>query len=216
MTAGGNRLSEPRKEVLMLDELTLASGMKIWCARPDSAAKCAAIVILHGRRGPIDIDGSWDRVERLARDGFVTCVPDLYHRFTGDRGPIEAQKDRIDFSDDEYLADVDETIAYLRSLPNVDGDHIGVAGFCMSGRISLTFAAARDAKAVVMFHGGLYPRLCGRFRRARVGCQFRAEIDLSCAWTLRRTRPAGASGKYPTLQERDGAKWEKLPDTCLS
>ncbi len=142
----------------MLDEQTLASGMKIWCARPDSAAKRPAVVVLHGRRGPIDIDGSWDRVERLARDGFVACVPDLYHRFTGDRGPIEAQESRIDYGDEEYLADLDETIAYLRTLPYVDGEHIGVAGFCMSGRISLTFAAAREAKAVVMFHGGLYPR----------------------------------------------------------
>ena len=142
----------------MLDELTLASGMKIWCARPDSATKRPAVIIMHGRRGPIDIDGSWDRVERLARDGFVGCVPDLYHRFTGDRRPIEAQESRIDYGDAEYLADLDETIAYLRTLSYVDGEHIGVAGFCMSGRISLTFAAAREPKAVAIFHGGVYTR----------------------------------------------------------
>ncbi len=142
----------------MLDELTLASGMQIWCARPDSAMKRPAVIIMHGRRGPIDIDGSWDRAERLARDGFVGCVPDLYHRFTGDRGPIEAQESRIDYGDAEYLADLDETIAYLRTLPHVASEHIGVAGFCMSGRISLTFAAAREAKAVAIFHGGVYTR----------------------------------------------------------
>ena len=142
----------------MLNEQILASGMRLWCAHPESATKRPAVIILHGRRGPIAADGSWDRVERLARDGYVACVPDLHHRFTGDRGPIEAQQARIDFSDDEYLADVDETIAYLRSLPNVDGDHIGLAGFCMSGRIPLTYAAARNAKAVAMFHGGAYTR----------------------------------------------------------
>ncbi|NIO08275.1 MAG: prolyl oligopeptidase family serine peptidase [Deltaproteobacteria bacterium] len=142
----------------MLEESNLASGMKIWTARPDSNAKRPAVIILHGRRGPIEVDGSWDRVERLARDGFVGCVPDLYHRFTGDRGPIEAQQSRIDFGDAEYLADMDETIAYLKTLRHVDGDRIGIAGFCMSGRISLTYAAAREAKAVAMFHGGVYTR----------------------------------------------------------
>ena len=145
----------------MLDQQTLASGMRIWTARPGapgSPERRPAVIVLHGRRGPIDIDGSWDRVERLARDGFVGCVPDLYHRFTGDRGPIEAQEARIDFSDDESVADLDETIAYLRTLPYVDGDHIGVAGFCMSGRIALSYAAAREPTAIALFHGGVYPR----------------------------------------------------------
>ena len=148
----------------MLDQQTLASGMRVWTARPDSpdlpdlTEKRPAVIILHGRRGPIDIDGSWDRVERLAQEGFVGCVPDLYHRFTGDRGPIEAQEARIDYSDEESLADLDEAIAYLRTLPYVDGDHIGVAGFCMSGRIALSFGAAREATAIALFHGGVYPR----------------------------------------------------------
>ncbi len=142
----------------MLDELTLSSGMRTWTARPETNESRPAIVVLHGRRGPIDIDGSWDRVERLAQDGFVACVPDLYHRFTGDRGPIEAQEARIDCTDAEYLADVDETVAYLRSLPYVDGTRIGVVGFCMSGRIALSYAAEREPGAVALFHGGLYPR----------------------------------------------------------
>ena len=142
----------------MLDELTLSSGMRIWTARPATGEPKPAVVVLHGRRGPIAIDGSWDRVERLAQDGFVACVPDLYHRFTGDRGPIEAQEARIDCTDAEYLADVDEAVAYLRTLPYVDGQSIGVAGFCMSGRIALTYAAAREPGAVALFHGGLYPR----------------------------------------------------------
>jgi carboxymethylenebutenolidase len=132
--------------------------MRIWSARPTTSEKRPVIIVLHGRRGPIDVDGSWDRVERLAEDGFVGCVPDLYHRFTGDRGPIEAQQARIDYSDAEYLESLDESIAYLRSLPYVDGDHIGVAGFCMSGRIALSYAADRDPGAVALFHGGLYTR----------------------------------------------------------
>ena len=142
----------------MPDEQTLASGMRIWSARPQTDERRPAVIGLHGRRGPIAIDGSWDRVERLAQDGFVGCVPDLFHRFEGDRGPVEAQEARIDYSDAEYVADLDETIAYLQSLPYVDGERIGIAGFCMSGRIALTYAAERQPGAVALFHGGLYPR----------------------------------------------------------
>lgn len=145
----------------MLDEQTLSSGMRVWTAHPDSSGSSErrpAVIVLHGRRGPIDIDGSWDRVERLASDGFVGCVPDLYHRFTGDRAPIEAQEARIDYGDEESLVDLDETIAYLKTLPYVDGDHIGIAGFCMSGRIALSYGAAREAVAIACFHGGVYPR----------------------------------------------------------
>ena len=94
----------------------------------------------------------------MGQDGFVGCVPDLYHRFTGDREPIEAQQARIDYSDAEYLENLDETFAYLRSLPYVDGERIGVAGFCMSGRIALSYAADREPGAVALFHGGLYRR----------------------------------------------------------
>jgi carboxymethylenebutenolidase len=144
------------QEGVVLDELTLSSGMRIWTSRPETSERRPAIVVLHGRRGPISVDGSWDRVEQLGRDGFVGCVPDLYHRFTGDRGPIEAQEARIDCTDAEYLADVDEAVDYLRSLPYVDPDRIGVAGFCMSGRIALSYAADRGPGAVALFHGGLY------------------------------------------------------------
>jgi carboxymethylenebutenolidase len=142
----------------MLDEQILSSGMRIWSARPQTDERRPAVIVLHGRRGPIAIDGSWDRVERLAQDGFVGCVPDLFHRFEGDRGPIEAQEARIDQTDAEYIADLDETVSYLQSLPYVDGEHIGVAGFCMSGRIALSYAAERSPGAVALFHGGLYPR----------------------------------------------------------
>jgi carboxymethylenebutenolidase len=36
---------------------------------------------------------------------------------------------------------------------------VGIAGFCLSGRTPLVYAAARDdVTAIVVFHGGIYPR----------------------------------------------------------
>jgi hypothetical protein len=42
----------------MLDEQALSSGMRIWTARPDTDEPRPAVILLHGRRGPIAIDGS--------------------------------------------------------------------------------------------------------------------------------------------------------------
>ena len=145
------------EEAWMLVEKTIASGMRIWSARPDTDAKRPLVLLLHERYGPVK--HSFNMVEKLVQDGFVVCVPDMFHRYSGNRGAIEAGEARIDPEDHEALADLDETIAYLRTLPYVDGEHIGIAGFCMSGRTPLLFAAARpDTAAIAVFHGGVYPR----------------------------------------------------------
>ena len=141
----------------MAEERTLDSDMRLWIALPDSPGRRPAVIMLHERYGPVQF--SFDTVDRMAREGFVACVPDMFHRYKGDRAPIEASQARVDPTDAEALADLDETIAYLRTLPDVDGDRIGIAGFCLSGRTPIVYAAARDdVAAIAVFHGGIYPR----------------------------------------------------------
>jgi dienelactone hydrolase len=96
------------EEKEMLDERTLESGMHTWTARPETNERRPAILVLHGRNGPVEHDGCRDRAERFAQEGFVACVPDLYHRFVGDRGPIERSETRYDPTDAQSLADLDE------------------------------------------------------------------------------------------------------------
>ncbi len=141
----------------MIVEQTLASGMRFWIARPETLERRPTVLMLHERYGPMQ--HTFNMVERLAGDGYVACFPDMFHRFTGDRGPIEAGQARIDPTDAETLADLDEVFAHLRALDFVDVDHIGIAGFCLSGRTPLVFAAQRTgAAALAIFHGGVYPR----------------------------------------------------------
>lgn len=142
----------------MLTETTNESGMRIWHAQPDTDAQRPVVLLLHERYGPVE--HSFNVLEQFANYGFVAAMPDLFHRFTGDRGPIERAEDRIDTVDAETVTDIDATIAYLRSLPYVDGTQIGVAGFCLSGRTPLVYAAARpdDVSAISITHGGIYPR----------------------------------------------------------
>ena len=141
----------------MLIEETMASGMRVWHTRPETGEPRGVLMLLHERYGPVQ--HSFNLIEKAAEDGFVGVMQDLFHRYDGERGPIERAEARVDLVDEESIADVDETLAYLRSLPYVDGSRIGIAGFCLSGRIPIVFAAARsDAAAIAIAHGGIYPR----------------------------------------------------------
>ena len=140
----------------MLIEQTLASGMRLWVARPETDSPRPAVFLHHERFGPVK--HSFESIEKIASDGFVGCLPDLYHRFDGDRGLLERAEDRCDPTDEETLADLDESVAYLRTLDFVDGNNIGMAGFCATGRAPILYAASRDLKGIAVFHGGVYER----------------------------------------------------------
>ena len=72
---------------------------------------------------------------------------------------MERAEARCDPTDEDSLADLDESMAYLRSLDDVDSSNIGMAGFSASGRWPILFAAARnELKGIAVFHGGVYSR----------------------------------------------------------
>ena len=138
----------------MLEEQTLASGMTVHTARPDTSEKRPAVIFLHERYGIVQ--HTRDLGERLARDGYVACLPDLFHRFDGDREALALGEERVDLRDEESLADLDDAVAFLRQQSYVDGDQIGVVGVCQSGREPLLYAAHRhDVPSVVVMYGGV-------------------------------------------------------------
>src|SRR5262245_35069816 len=99
---------------------------------PERADKAPAVVVIH------DIYGMGDRlrpaVELLAQRGFVAIGPDLLSR----RGGTPASQDSarkliVALNADTLTRDLDATVAYLKTLPAVRGDRIGVIGFCWGG-----------------------------------------------------------------------------------
>ena len=141
----------------MLEAHSLASGMEILTARPDAPTKRPAVVLLHERYGIVQHQR--DLAKRLAADGYVACLPDLFHRFDGDRAAVAAGDAGVPLRDDESVADLDETIAFLREQSYVDADEIGIVGVCQSGREPLLFAAHRhDVASIVVMYGGVNSR----------------------------------------------------------
>lgn len=142
---------------MAISEHVLASGMRLWSARPDTDEPRPLMVMLHERYGPVR--HSFDVIQRTAGCGFTACVPDLFHRYEGERGPIERSEARYDPTDEQTIADLDEAIAFMRTLPFVEDGKVGVVGFCQSGRTPMVYAASgRDITAAALFHGGIYPR----------------------------------------------------------
>ncbi len=140
-----------------ITENVLQSGMRLWYARPETAEPRPLMVMLHERYGPVE--QSWNILRLVAERGYVACLSDLFHRYEGDRGPIERSEARYDPTDEQTVIDIDASIAFMRGLDFVDGSRIGLVGFCQSGRTPMVYSAAgRDVQVLGVFHGGIYPR----------------------------------------------------------
>lgn len=127
------------------------TGTSAFVAWPAGKGAAPAVVIAHEWWG---LNGQIRGVaRRLAQEGYVAIVPDLYHgQVAGD--PEYAHELMRGLDEDAAVADMDAAVSWLRTQSRVDGKHIGVIGFCMGGRFSQLLALRRpDLAAAVMFYG---------------------------------------------------------------
>ena len=98
------------------------------------------------------VDHIKDVADRLAAEGFVALVPDLYHGKTT-REPDEAGKLLMSLNLEQAAKDMSGAVDYLVAHSN--GDGIGVVGFCMGGGLALLLGTLRPdvVRAVVPFYG---------------------------------------------------------------
>ena len=76
------------------------------------------MIHLHERYGIVQ--HTTDLGEKFVEPGYVTIVPDLFSRFTGDRDELATGDDRCDLDDEQVLRDIDAVVEYLRGIPEVD------------------------------------------------------------------------------------------------
>ncbi|MHB8346299.1 MAG: dienelactone hydrolase family protein [Acidiferrobacterales bacterium] len=125
-------------------------GMAVYEALPEGTQRCAAIVVIQHAPG---VDSFLHRMaDRLAEAGYAAVAPDLYHRLD----PTHEAMERFRMlKDREVETDVNAVVDYLQLHARVDGRHLGVAGFCMGGRVTYLMAAANPHfKAAVAYYGG--------------------------------------------------------------
>ena len=126
--------------------------MRAYLSLPDGGGPFPAVVVSqHG--GGVD-QFIRDMSDRLAEAGYAACAPELYHRITDDM-LSDGSRPIQHLSDPDIVADIDATVDFLRSHASVDGDRIGVTGFCMGGRVTWLAAATNPHfNAAVPYYGG--------------------------------------------------------------
>jgi carboxymethylenebutenolidase len=94
--------------------------------------------------------------ERLAGEGFVALAPDLYHGEVAQHTEMDKAAELMTkLPMDRAARDMGGAIDHLLEHPAVEGDKIGVVGFCMGGMLTLVIAAAAGNKigAAAPFYG---------------------------------------------------------------
>jgi carboxymethylenebutenolidase len=98
--------------------------------------------------------------ERLAKEGYVAIAPAIFQRTAPGFEVGYSQEDTVlgrSHKDQtkaaELLSDIQATIAYLRTLPSVNGAEIGAIGFCFGGHVAYLAATLPDIKATASFYG---------------------------------------------------------------
>ena len=94
--------------------------------------------------------------DRLAEEGFVALAPDLYHGEIAEHTEMDKANELMQsLPPDRAARDMGAAIDFLLGHEAVQGDKVGVIGFCMGGMLALLITALQGDKvaAATPFYG---------------------------------------------------------------
>jgi carboxymethylenebutenolidase len=120
-----------------------------------------------------------DVAQRLAREGYVTIAPELFHRsappgFEVRYDDFPSVMPHMKALTEQGLADdVRAAYEWLRDSSHVAPDRIASIGFCMGGRVSFLANATVSLRGAISFYGGsIAPALLPRAPHLRAPMLF--------------------------------------------
>ena len=131
--------------------------MGAYLAVPDGPPKGAIIAIM-------EIWGVNETMRTHAKEfadaGFICLVPDLFWRQEpgvqlSDRNPEDVKKAfdlYYDFDYDLGVRDMEDTMAYLKTLPECNGK-VGAVGYCLGGKLCYLMCCRTDLDCAVAYYG---------------------------------------------------------------
>ena len=127
-----------------------------YLARPAAQGKYPAIIVIHANQGLNDY--TRDIARRLAKQEYIALAVDYLSRHGGTQkvNPKgEGLSNIRELAPWQAVAeDTDAGYAYLKQLPEVRGDRLGLIGFCWGGEMTFSTATeVRGLNAVVVFYG---------------------------------------------------------------
>jgi len=150
------------------------NSMPIYLSLPEGTGPFPALVVIQHQTGVDEF--MQGMAQRLAGAGYLAAVPNLYHRDGPDcQDDPRTRSQRL--GDRRVMNDIEATVKFLRSNPHVDGQRIGIVGFCMGGRVVYLAATTNPAfKAAVTFYPGNTGRAWGR----DIPSPFERSADMNC------------------------------------
>jgi carboxymethylenebutenolidase len=98
--------------------------------------------------------------ERITKEGYVAIAPALFQRIAPSFETGYTPKDieigrtyKEQTKASELLGDIQATIDYIKTQPQVKKDAIGCIGFCFGGHVAYLAATLADIKATACFYG---------------------------------------------------------------
>ena len=126
--------------------------MKMYISVPSGPGPLPGIVIVYEGSGTDK--PARDFADRLAAEGYAAVVPDIFHRME-DSASADGATRRASLSDPQIEDDINATVDFLQNYPSINGDRLGITGFCMGGRITWLMATASSQfKAAEPFYPG--------------------------------------------------------------
>ena len=108
-----------------------------------------------------------DITRRLAQAGYVAIAPAIYQRQApkfaagyDEASTTLGRKYKVQTQADQLLSDIQATIDYLHSLPQVKSTGVGTVGFCFGGHVVYLAATLADVKATASFYGAQIATWC--------------------------------------------------------
>ena len=127
-------------------------SMDVYLSMPDQPGPFPAVVVSH-HGGGVD-QFIRETTDRLAAEGYVVAAPNLFHRFSVEMLAERTQRVQH-MSDPDIIADINATVDFLQEHKSVNGQRIGITGFCMGGRVTwLAAATIPNITAAVPYYGG--------------------------------------------------------------
>ena len=135
--------------------------MPAYRAMPEGAGKFPLMVVVPEIFGVHE--HIKDMVRRFAKAGYMAVAPELFAR----QGDVHKMTDIGEIigkviskvPDEQVMKDLDATVDWAKKSGKVDGDRVGVVGFCWGGRIVWLYAAHNGPggapKAGAAFYGPL-------------------------------------------------------------
>lgn len=130
-----------------------------YLSRPAEEGPHPAVLVIHENRGLLPHFP--DVTRRLAVEGYAALAIDLLSREGGTDTFANSDQARDalgEIPDEQFIADLNSGVAYLRGLPYVRPERVGVMGFCFGGSLTWLLAVRNsEIQAAVPFYGSAPP-----------------------------------------------------------